>query len=93
MKYRLEWAEKAESQLAAMYLIAREMGHGREFTGSVDRIERMLSQSPTQVGESRSGNQRIIIEEEFVLEYEVILDDELVNVLAIRFTPPSASGR
>jgi hypothetical protein len=61
MYYRLAWPEVLIQRLAACYLMAKADGLAVEFTSAVATIEKALIESPADQGESRSGNERIMI--------------------------------
>jgi len=77
VKYTVVWLAVALDELARLYNDApnREL-----VTAASNRIDRLLSRDPEEVGESRSNGRRILLEAPLGVIYTVRADDRLVEV-------------
>ena len=76
--YIVEWKDRAERQLAAIWLAATDRN---AVTMTSNRIDQELARRPLQLGESRASSvQRILIDPPLGVEFEVIEDDKRVIV-------------
>ena len=87
MRYLLVWPYTMIQRLAALYLMARANGIGSDFTRAVADIEAALRQSPRTQGESRGGDDRIIIVSPVGVTYRVDEAAKKVYVIAIGYSP------
>src|SRR5262245_54649285 len=76
MKYTVLWQRKAEQSLADIWLrsLDREV-----VTHAAEAIDKELSEHPFEVGESRSGNERIIICDCLGAAYSISRDDVVIT--------------
>ena len=79
MKYTVVWRPAAERALAQIWTDAADR---QSVTDAADLIDSMLGSSPREVGESRSGNTRILTVMPLSIYYDVHEDDRLVAVWA-----------
>ena len=91
MKYTVIWKPSAKQHLADIWLSAEDRA---AIASAADRIDRLLASDPLDVGESRSGNDRILIDVPLAVVFEVSELDRRVDVLTIRHVPraPRDSG-
>jgi hypothetical protein len=59
-----------------------------EVTAAVHRLDAVLQWQPDLVGESRSGNARIVFVPPLVITFRVLPEDRVVQVLSVRLLPP-----
>jgi hypothetical protein len=78
----VQFKPHAEEQITTIYL--RELHLRNEFTRILETVERDLQFRPLQIGESRSGNVRVLIVEWVAVFYAVISDDNRVEVLDVK---------
>lgn len=78
MKYEVIWTDTAENQLAAIWTGSPDQA---AVTRAADRIDALLGYAAPELGESRPGGRRVLIEEPLAAFYEVIEDDRRVRVL------------
>lgn len=92
MTYRVVWLNRAVEQLAIIYRACLILGAG---AGDVVRasaaVDTLLAPNPTGVGESRSGNERVLIEEPLTVFYEVHDDERVVVVTSVVYPAREAS--
>jgi hypothetical protein len=80
MKYTVLWQRKAEQSLADIWL----RSHQREaVTQAAQEIDSELGSRALDVGESRSGNERIIFHGCLGVAYSVSSDDAIARVLRV----------
>ena len=91
MKYTVTWKPSAKGRLADIWLSAEDRA---AIASAADRIDRLLASDPMDAGESRSGNDRILIASPLAVVFEVSELDCRVDVLAVRHVPrrPRDSG-
>jgi plasmid stabilization system protein ParE len=83
MKYHVVYQPTAEDQLADIWTVAPDQ---IRVTRAADRIDALLTYTPTTVGESRAPGVRVLFEDPLVVTYEVIEDDKRVTVLRVART-------
>jgi plasmid stabilization system protein ParE len=84
MSYSVTWQPAAENQLADLWLNAPDRD---AITAAADRIDRLLSRDPANVGESRAGSRRVVIDSPLVVFYEVREAQQAVYVLRVTRLP------
>ena len=84
MNYTVVWKPTAKTRLADVWMSAENRASVAVAANAIDRV---LAASPNQVGESREGNTRILIEPPLAVVYDVSDDDRLVSVLSVRLLP------
>ena len=82
MRYTVIWVPAALSELARLWNDAEDR---TEVATASDEIDRQLA--PGMVGESRSGNARVLFAAPLAIDYEVIKDDRMVTVFTVWRTP------
>jgi hypothetical protein len=88
MNYRVIWRHALLTQMAAIYVRARESAAGAAaVTAAVAEIDALLASGPSHRGESRGGPERILAILPLVVEFEVYDDDGVALVTAVRFCP------
>lgn len=88
MNYRVVWRRRLESALhdAAFYAYER----GRDVVAvrrAVSDIELALSDTPGELGESRAGNERVVIVHPLAATYEVFEAHKVVVIYSAIFYP------
>jgi hypothetical protein len=78
MSYAVIWTPRSERDLTEIWLGSRWR---YLISQSADQLDMWLSQNPTQVGESRAANLRIVFLPAFVAEFEV---DEATHTVYVR---------
>jgi hypothetical protein len=85
MMYQVHWVSEAEEELAAVWIRA---GDRDLITRTAFSIDRMLEDNPEIVGESRSGDHRILLIPPLGVTFSVSLQNRTVLVLNVwRFDP------
>jgi hypothetical protein len=85
VNYTVFWPDAAQDQLADQYLAARFDGREAEFSQSVSEIEVKLARDPLTVGESRTGNQRLLMERPVMVFYEIDAATRVVTIAGVRY--------
>lgn len=80
MKWTVVYRPSAQGQLADVWLRAHDPQAVAE---AADEIDRILAINPLEVGESRGGMERIIIETPLTVLYQVFPEDALVEVFSV----------
>jgi hypothetical protein len=80
MKWTVLYRLSAQAQLANIWLGALDP---QAVADGADEIDRILASRPLDVGESRNGNSRVIIQPPLTALYDVYPDDALVEVFAV----------
>ena len=88
MTFTVTWKPSVKRRLAEIWLEAKNK---HEVTQAADAIDRLLRQMPLRLGESRSGDLRIVVLRPLVVLYEVFEDDCRVDVLSVRNAPQHPS--
>lgn len=77
MKFQVLWLKLAEEQLASAWLTAANRD---AIAAAADAIDAVLRMHPLDVGESREGRYRIMIEPPLSAIYKVSIEDRTVEV-------------
>lgn len=85
MNYTVPWPDAAQDQLADQYLAARLDGRDAEFSQAVSEIEVKLARDPLTVGESRTGNERILFDRPAMVFYDVDTPTRVVTIAGVRY--------
>jgi hypothetical protein len=80
MKYTVSWSKESQSRLAELWM---ESSHQADLAAAADEIDRILAIRPLAVGESRTGNSRILFQPPLGVLYEVSDDDRAVRVWSV----------
>lgn len=86
MMYRVIWLDRAIAQLAVIYRARLQLGTGADgVVRASAAVDRLLAPNPTGVGESRAGNERVLIEAPLTVFYEVHDDERVVVVTSVHY--------
>ena len=80
MNYAIIWLEEAEEQLADLWMRANDPKGINEY---IEFVERLLGYAPLDFGESRGGNDRIILSGPVGLIYRVDEANRTVQVVTV----------
>lgn len=81
MNYRVVWRAKSFNLLAQLHFTLLEMdGDVAGFERAWDDIELRLSGNPAEEGESREGNERVLIVNPLTVLYEVFPNQSTVLI-------------
>jgi hypothetical protein len=80
MKFSVIWEKSAEDHLAELWLAATDK---EAIRSASDRIDVLLANDPSSVGESRVSNFRILFETPLAVLYDVKPSDRKVKVWAV----------
>ena len=80
MKYTVIWKPAAEADLARLWTDSPDK---HAITDASNRIDALLKKNPRALGESRFGNDRILVIAPLAVIFEVLEDDRLVRVLNV----------
>lgn len=80
MKWTVIYRPPAQDELANIWLDAPDP---QAVANAADGIDRILASKPLEVGESRGGRKRIIIEWPLTVLYEVFPEDAAVEVFSV----------
>jgi hypothetical protein len=87
MTYRVIWLDSAIGLLSTIYLTRLRRGTGADAVVRASAaVDRLLAPNPTGVGESRSGNERVLIEAPLTVYYEVHDDERVVVVTSVLYS-------
>ena len=86
MKFTVVWTPNAEHRLAELWMSLPHLQ--REITAAANDVDARLRLNPLGQGESRMGPLRIMLVEPLVIDFEVILDDQRVEVLNVAVPRP-----
>jgi hypothetical protein len=89
MKYTVVWKPSVRDRLAETWIDAPDR---RAVSDAAHRIDQLLQEDPADRGESRDEGTRILVELPLAVVYEIVEDDRLVQVLAIRHVPTRPVG-
>ena len=81
MSFDVLWSPAAEAQLARFWLAAEDRS---ALTEAANKIDRLLMEQPEEVGESRTGRNRILFSLPLVAFYEVDSATQRVIVRRLR---------
>lgn len=84
MKYTVTFTAFAESQLATIWLRAKNQ---QAVADASDQMESMLRNNAEEVGQLRSDGRRAIAKPPLGFTYEVHAEDRRVTVVSIRYLP------
>lgn len=80
MKFDVVWDRDAESDLAEMWLAARDR---QRLSEASERIEERLRRSPETAGESREAGVRLVFEDPLWVEFEIDEPNRKVHILTV----------
>ncbi len=80
MTWTVVWRPSTTNDLTTTWLTAPDR---TAITQAAHRIDSQLRNDPLNVGESRSGNERVLFEPPLAVNYEVSEDDRLVTVTGV----------
>jgi hypothetical protein len=80
MSYPVYWASIAENQLTRIWLGSRRRG---PVTAAANAVDARLGLDPTSVGESRSGDYRVVFEWPLIVTFRVDRQNQAVFVVAV----------
>ena len=80
MKFAVVWKPKADNQLTEIWLDSADRA---EITAAARDIDQKLERNPLDVGESRSGNDRLMFEGPLSVYYRVDVPAQRVLVLLV----------
>jgi hypothetical protein len=84
MTYRVVWLNRAIGQLAVIYRACLQLGAGADAVVRASAmVDQLLAPNPTAVGESRAGNERVLIEPPLTIYCEVHDDERVVVVTSV----------
>ncbi len=86
MKFTVVWTPNAERRLADLWM--RQPLLQREITAAANEVDARLRLNPLDQGESRVGSLRIMLVEPLIVDFEVLLDDQRVEVLNVALPKP-----
>lgn len=86
MQFTVVWQEWAEDELTEIWLAASS-DERAALTDSANLVDSILRLDPHLVGESRSGNTRIVIVPPLAFTFDVRHSDRVVDVLAVHRLP------
>ena len=81
MVFTVTWTSKARQQLTEIWI---ETNNRQEVSEAANRIDQLLRESPSNQGESRGGDQRILLEFPLLVIYDVREQDRIVRVAVVR---------
>lgn len=88
MNFRIIWLDSAEADLLRCYLTARADGHAEAYTRAAARVEQLFENDPRQLGESRTGHRRVVVEQPLTIEFEVHEEQSVAVITRIHYAPP-----
>lgn len=80
MIWTVVWLDSAQDHLAHLWIYASDRN---PVALAANRIDELLRRDPYAVGESRSGVNRVFLEQPLGISYDVSDEDRLVTVLAV----------
>lgn len=81
MNWRVVWSRRAVAGMTRAHLDLRGLGVADTGVAAASaELDRQLVRSPADVGESRSGNERVAFEGPLVVRFEVHDDERVVVV-------------
>ena len=88
MNYRVVFRRSVWNNIRTVAFIASELGRdGSALTRAADDIALALSDNPTEQGESRAGNERVIIVHPLAATYEVFESRQTAVIYSAIFYP------
>ena len=85
MKYTVTWTQEARDELCELFLAVADRN---ELARIVNALEQELGRRPDELGESRDGQVRVVMETHFGLQIEIFPEDCLVKVFHVGWLPP-----
>ena len=80
MNYSVIWRPDAIDSLAPIWMSSPDRS---AITDASEEIDRMLSQDPSDAGESRPDGQRVGFALPLGIRFEIVPEDRLVNIVAV----------
>lgn len=80
MTFTLVWKRRALNQLAEIWLKSDQR---ENISTAASELERLLRHDPETQGESRQGNDRVIVVGPLVVLFEVQGDDRMIRILSV----------
>jgi hypothetical protein len=88
MNYRVVFRRSVWNSIHTVAFIASELGRdGSALTRAADDIALALSDNPAEQGESRGGNERVIIAHPLAATYEVFESQQVVVIYSAVYYP------
>jgi plasmid stabilization system protein ParE len=84
MRYTVAWRRAALNQLATIWMDALDR---QAVTDAANALDALLRTDAHLVGESRSGNTRVLFETPLVVLFDVFELDRRVEVISVRQAP------
>ena len=81
MSFTVVWKALAEEQLAEIWLASEDRN---AVSRTARELEEQLRQRPLEVGESRDGATRVVMQPPLAVHFDVFEDDRLVVVLSVK---------
>ncbi len=85
MRYTVTWKESALDELAMLWMSATDRA---AVSNASNEIDRLLLNNPHTRGESREEQDRILSVSPLTIDFRVLPDDLLVQVLSVRLHQP-----
>ena len=89
MRYTVAWKASAEQKLASLWSRATDRIAVASAANTIDEI---LRTNPASVGESRSGQTRVLVIPPLLVAFEVFEQDRMVHILSVRDVGRAARG-
>jgi hypothetical protein len=67
---------------------ARADGYAEEYTRAAARVEQLFATNPAELGESRPGHGRLVVELPLAIEFEVHVDQRVAVITRVTYTRP-----
>jgi hypothetical protein len=81
MSHRVIWRNRIQNQLhTATFIILERGGDTEPLSHAVREIDRQLKSDPMRVGESREGNERLLIIHPLSVLFEVFEEEQIVLI-------------
>jgi len=81
VSHRVVWRRKLRQRLDLLAFLATERGDfSNRIPKAIEEIELRLALAPTEEGESRSGNERVLVAHPLTVKYEVFDLDQTVLI-------------
>ena len=88
MSYRVMFRERLRNSMRTFVFLAFERNEDPDaLEGAMAEIEFLLSKSPHEHGESREGNERVLIVHPLTIIYEIFEDSRVVLVYDAIYYP------
>jgi hypothetical protein len=86
MNYELVWPDALINRLTTFYLDARARRLGFEFTQATTAIEARLQTSPSNAGESRDDDDRVIVVPPLSVTYRIVEESKQVYIRSLGYS-------